>query len=79
MNIYFDCISRTRLLTARLELYSEARGHGSDLLKNKEKRKKSKREKAKEKKEKTKNWKKAKIYILWSANIVQKNPCGEKG
>jgi hypothetical protein len=41
------------LLTARLELYSEARGHGSDLLKNKEKRKKRK-EKKKNKKRKRK-------------------------
>jgi hypothetical protein len=44
-------MSRTRLLAARLELYSEAKRHGLNLLKNKEKRKeKRKRERKKGKK-----------------------------
>jgi hypothetical protein len=47
-------MSRTRLLTARRELFSEAFGLGSNLLKNKEKEKKEEnkeKEKEKEKKE----------------------------
>jgi hypothetical protein len=67
------------LLTARLELYSEARGHGSDLLKNKEKRKKSKKKsKRKEKKRKQKTGKSKIIYIM-ECRYCTKNPCGEKG
>ena len=54
MNIYIYWMSRTRLLTARRELFSEAFGLGSNLLKNKEKEKKEEnkeKEKEKEKKE----------------------------
>jgi hypothetical protein len=40
-------MSRTRLLAARLELYSEAKRHGLNLLKNKEKKKEQKKEKKK--------------------------------
>jgi hypothetical protein len=47
-------MSRTRLLTARRELFSEAFGFGSNLLKNKEKEKKKKtKKKKKEKRKKT--------------------------
>ena len=54
---------------------SEARGHGSDLLKNKEKRKKSKRKERKNKKlEKGKN-----IYIYYGLQILyKKTPVGKK-
>jgi hypothetical protein len=47
-------MSRTRLLTARRELFSEAFGFGSNLLKNKEKEKRRKQRKRKKKKEKRK-------------------------
>ena len=50
MNIYIYWMSRTRLLTARRELYSEAVGLGSNLLKNKEKEKKKKKGKNQRKK-----------------------------
>ena len=54
MNIYIYWMSRTRLLTARRELYSEAVGLGSNLLKNKEKEKKKKKGKKQKKKQKEK-------------------------
>ena len=61
MNIYIYWMSRTRLLTARRELYSEAVGLGSNLLKNKEEKEKEKEEKKEKKnKEKTKKEKKNK-------------------
>jgi hypothetical protein len=53
-------MSRTRLLTARRELYSEAVGLGSNLLKNKEKKEKEEK-KEKKNKEKTKKRIKRKI------------------
>ena len=52
MNIFY-CVCRTRLLAARLEIYSEAKGHGLNLLKNR-KIKENKEKKAKESKKKRK-------------------------
>jgi hypothetical protein len=53
-------MSRTRLLTARRELYSEAVGLGSNLLKIKKKRKRRKKGKKREKKKRKKKKKKVK-------------------
>jgi hypothetical protein len=65
-------MSRTRLLTARRELFSEAFGFGSNLLKNKEKEKKKKTKKKKKRKRKKKQFK------LMECRYCTKNPSGEK-
>ena len=49
------------MLTARRELYSEAVGLGSNLLKNKEKRKKKKKRKKNKEKQKRKKKKQFKL------------------
>jgi hypothetical protein len=68
------------LLTARLELYSEASGHGSDLLKNKEKERKEKRkEKRKAKAKKRKEKIEKANYIVHEVKWYKKPLVGKKG
>jgi hypothetical protein len=63
------------LLAARLELYSEAKRHGLNLLKNKEKKKKRKKKGKKIKKNKKKKGKnKEKLLYCCEMIVMYKKP-----
>jgi hypothetical protein len=72
MNIYVDCVSRTRLQASRHELDSEAVGKWREFFKKmKEKEKIEKKGKNHKKKEKKKR---KSLIVLGECNIVKKKP-----